>query len=343
LAGPDTPGGATSKVDNGSDDNERARALYREALAAHKAQHYEEARKMLLQVWAIRQTYDVASALAQPEMKLKLYRDAATHLQFCLDNFAPVSSKQKLQTIKEMMAEAKAQVGTLHIKTNREGAEVQVDGRAIGVSPLKAPVYVEPGQHEVTLVQGNDRANEPIEVEAGKDINVEVPLETKASPPAPSGPAAAASTPPTNANPSSPPPVPAVPPEEPHRSIVPVIIGGAVFAVGLGTGIGLRLAASSKHNTVDTLNTRVGPGGCVNASASQQDCASLLSAAQSYDRYVNWSTASFAVAGTALVAASIYWLWPRSSAGNESTKAGALRINGSIGSKSTSLMVAGDF
>jgi hypothetical protein len=69
----DTSSATTTTAD--SDENTRAQALYRQALAVFKEQKYEESRKLLLQLWTFRQTADVASALAKTELKLQLYRE----------------------------------------------------------------------------------------------------------------------------------------------------------------------------------------------------------------------------------------------------------------------------
>src|SRR4051812_47809567 len=71
-AAPPTP---TKSTADASDDNAKVRSLFRRAAAASEAGKYEEARDLLLDAWTIRQTYDVASSLAQVEIQLKHYRD----------------------------------------------------------------------------------------------------------------------------------------------------------------------------------------------------------------------------------------------------------------------------
>ncbi len=170
---------------NSDDANVRVRALFRQAYTAYNAHNYEESRQLLIQAWSIRQTYDVASALAQSEMKVEKYRDAATHLQYCLDNFAPSASEQTFEAIKQAHADAKSHIGTLHITASRDGTAVLIDTQPIGETPLTTPVYVDPGQHEVEFRQGGDSAKQAIMVMAGGDLNVDIPLEHKPPPAAP--------------------------------------------------------------------------------------------------------------------------------------------------------------
>ena len=265
------------------DTNAQVRTLFRQAYAAYNSHNYEESRQLLLQAWAIRQTYDVASALAQSEMKLQHYRDAAAHLQFCVDTFAPSASEQTLDAIKQALAEAKSHVGTLHFSAAREGVSIIVNGQPMGVSPLTSPVYSDPGQHEIEFRQGNDSARKTLEVEAGKDLNVNISLEHAAPPP--------------QAMPAVPEPAPAAPTafsssaaprDQLHRVIIPAAVAGGAFAIGVGMAIGFRVAANSNDNQAAELRAKVGPNGCSAGTQSTPDCAALLDTAQSKDRDRNW-------------------------------------------------------
>jgi len=332
-----TTNGASATPASTDDENARAQSMYRQALAVFKSQNFEEARKILLQLWSFRKTYDVASALAKTELKLELYRDAANHLQFCLDNFAPVSSKKTLDTIKEMLTEAVVHVGTLRVKTNLDGAEIQIDGRAVGASPLKSPLYVDPGQHEVTVMLAGDKETEPIEVAAGKDLAVDIPLGHKAAK-APTTPSpAGTSVAPIKTSPPA--PTPYVPSEEPKRSVAPLIVGGAVFAAGLGTGIGFLLASNSKQDDAKALAAQNGVYGCY--STASVDCTNQKNAWESKDRDRNISTASFILAGAAAIAVPIYWFWPRN--GSSSSSTSEVRLQSAISHQETRVWLSGAF
>jgi hypothetical protein len=51
--------------------------------------------------------------------------------------------------VDERLAAIAAKLATLAVEVNEDGAAVLVDGRAMGVSPLAAPVEVNPGDHIV--------------------------------------------------------------------------------------------------------------------------------------------------------------------------------------------------
>jgi len=147
--------------------------------------------------------------------------------------------------------------------------------------------------------------------------------------------------PPVDALRSTPPPAPLAPTEQAHRSIVPVIIGGAVFAIGVGAGIGFRLASNSKYDDAKALVAKNGAYGCYGVSST--DCATQKTAWQSKDRDRNLSTAGFIVAGAALLAVPIYWYWPRSNGSSRFTSASTIRLRGSIGSQESSVWLSGEF
>jgi hypothetical protein len=48
------------------------------------------------------------------------------------------------------VAELQAKLGRLHIKCTASGAEVSLDGRAVGVAPIAGQIWVTPGRHQVT-------------------------------------------------------------------------------------------------------------------------------------------------------------------------------------------------
>lgn len=327
-----------STVATSDSDIDRARVLYKKAQVAFEAERYDEARQLLLQVWQIRQTTDTAAELGHTEMELRRYRDAAEHFDYCLRNYPPTGNRKLLQSIQDSLAEARTHVGQLKIMTNRDGAEVQVDGHSVGQSPLQSVVYVEPGRREIHVQQGDSAESQVFDVAAGKATEAFIELRQPNAPPltSSSSPLLTAATP-FNAQTSTP------VRETPKRSMVPVIVGGAVFAVGLGTAIGFRLTANSKDSDAKALLQSIGAGGCRAPTSRTADCATLLEAAQSGDRYANWSTVGFSVAGAALVATATYWLWPRTEMVDAERKSANLHFSVAASASNSEVWVTGDF
>jgi len=297
-----------------ADDNTRVRALFRKGVAAFTSGKNDEAAKILREAWSIRKTYDVAAALAQAELSLKDYREAAEHLDFCLSHFAPIESEQTLQQIKGAFADVKTHVAALKITVDHEGAEVHVDDRNLGASPLEASAFVDPGVHTLVARLGGDQVTQTVQADAGKEYPVTMKFGA-----AKAVQAGARVTPPGSQAANT---------TDGERSTVPVIVGGAVFVVGVASAIGFKVAAGSEGDKVSTFAEKNGLSGCGNGTALATDCAAQHDAAKSKDRDNNLALVSVLVAGTAAIAVPVYWFWPRQSAANASARKSQLLVGG---------------
>jgi len=291
-----------------ADDNARLRALFRDGVKAFEQGKNEEAARILREAWAIRQTYDVAASLAQAEIQLKRYRDAAEHLDFGISHFAPVESEQTLEQMQAAFADVKAHVATLKIHVNRAGAEIQVDERALGVSPLAAPQFVDAGVHTVQARSQGENASVVLSVDAGG----EYPVELRLSPTSAEQDGVASSA-------------------RNKRSLIPVVVAGTVAAVGAAGLIGFSVAASSDADTLAQLRDKNGTSGCADGSASPADCSAQLDAARSHDKHKNLAMASAIVGGIALVAIPVYWFWPRTEHAANAVRSTGVRLRGAVG------------
>lgn len=312
-----------------SDGNtERVRTLFREGNAQMVAGNYEGARASLLQAWALRQSSDIAGALGQIELATKHYRDAAEHLQWCLAHFPPVESEKVLHETRQLFDQAKLHVAQLRLTANRDRISIAVDGKTIGVTPLPAPLFVEPGLHSIEARLNGVRDTRTIGVDAGKEYGIDFafkPAETTGN--------ARAMASKTVAQQQT---VGAAP----GRSVVPVIIGGAAFAVALGAGIALLDSSSSSYDDARALQSQIGPAGCSSPSRNSGFCAELKAASEKGDSRERWGVVALATAGVALVAFPVYWFWPRDR--DETTRA-QWRIRGSVAREYSGLWLTGDF
>jgi hypothetical protein len=290
-------------------DNDQLRALYRKAQAAFEAEDFERARGLFLQAWQIQPSADIALGLGQSELELKRYRDCAEHLEYAIRKIPPFVGDNVVETAKKALARAKSQVAVLRATTNREGAEIRLDGRVVGKSPLPAVLFIEPGQHEIAAAIGTNGIARPVSVDAGQEYSIDLPIVAQSSIRTSSwANRAHRSSTIQPAGPSGSPPKA----QNSERSPLPVIIGGAAIAAGLTTALVFRLDSDSQFNQANTMRQKLSQTGCSGATAPLQDCAALMGATQSGDRSRNWSTAGFTLAGVALAGTLAYWYWPRS-------------------------------
>jgi hypothetical protein len=275
-----------------ADDNERARALYRQATEAFEKMKPEEALAGFRESWNLRKTHDVALSLGQVELVLKKFRDAAEHLDFAIRHFPPMESGDMLNTARNALAEAKQQVGTLEVTVDRGGAEILVDSRLVGVAPLDHPLYLEPGQR---IIEARDpsspaatvRGSETITVEPGREQAVSLRLGPR--------PVQGTLSPTGNA--------------ERGASPVPLVLGGVLGLAGLGLGTSFALAAGSEKSRADSLRSQLPDGACKMSNGPAQTCTDLRDAVDAHDRDRNISTAGFVVGGAAILGTIGYWLF----------------------------------
>jgi hypothetical protein len=128
--------------------------------------------------------------------------------------------------------------------------------------------------------------------------------------------------------------------ESSSPSLVPVVVGGALFAAGLATGVGFHFAAAADSRRADELRADMSAGSCTGGPGAPAGCAALRDAAAERDHHVNLSTAGFVVAAVALVATPAYWfLWPAPA--RQDT--GSVRVSGGAGPQGGELRLIGEF
>ena len=316
--------------------DEEAHEFHVRAQAAFESGDFEQARGLFLQAWSIKQSPAIALGLGQTEAELKRYRDCAEHLDVALRALPPTVSESVRSVAKKALAEAKAQVAVVQATTNRPGAEIRVDGKAVGKAPLPGPLYLDPGSHDISARLDSNSITRPVIVSAGQEYSLSLPLISQKRNLGP-GRDQANSLGPNNAAHDS------TLGTASSRSPVPVLVGGALFAAGLATGIVFRLNSDSQFDSAQALRTQLDGTSCNGAAANKDKCSALAAAAESGDRSRNISTVGFAVAGVALAGTLAYWFWP--SKGEKATTS-ALRhihIGPSLADHASGLVMSGTF
>ena len=112
--------------------------------------------------------------------------------------------------VKDEIARQVAHIGTIAVATHPEGADIRLDGRLIGRTPLPAPIKVNPGRNTVeTLLLAHGNEVREVETRGGSVESVELtlvplaPAATIAATPAKPAPAPVA---PASASPAAAPP-----------------------------------------------------------------------------------------------------------------------------------------
>ncbi len=294
-------------------EHDRAIELFSKGVSAMKKRDFENARRILIEAFALMPAFDIAGTLGQVELELGLHRDAAEHLNYSLMHFPPSVSRKLKQTVEDGFDQAKQQVSTLRVEVTPPGAEVFVDGEPKGrADSLPREVFVLPGEHEVSASFGEQAVKRVVIAQAAREYAVA--LDVPAPEPTEKGVASSA-------------------PESSHQPIIeptsddldqpssqnwtPVWIAGGVGVLGLATGITFLATSSSKASDRDAgVNQMPGSGACAEGTPEvAADCGKStdLDDAAATHRALAWTGFGVALAGG--VAAAL--LWPGSKDNSE--------------------------
>ncbi|MGK4001869.1 hypothetical protein WMF31_04555 [Sorangium sp. So ce1036] len=192
-----------------SSAGERAAQLYREGNRLYDQARFVEAEARYQAAWDLQRSFDVAGNLGNVELEVNQPRDAAEHLTYALETFPLGEKAEKRTFLLKRLAEAKSQVGTLRISVNLEEAEVLIDGKLVGRSPLAKLVFVDPGERRIEARHAGARTSMSLLVAKGSDQSIALSLDT--------GP-----------------------------SIPLVVAGGAVGLLGIASGVTFALLSTAK-------------------------------------------------------------------------------------------------
>lgn len=129
---------------------------YAAGRAAADAKQWPKAVEEFGKAYALKPLPQLAGNLGEAELQVGRFRDAAEHVSIFLREDKGALSEDK-KAGEAWLKEAKKKIVTLKITVDEAGAEVLVDDKVIGVSPLPPEVYVDPGQHTIVARKGTAR------------------------------------------------------------------------------------------------------------------------------------------------------------------------------------------
>ncbi len=210
----------------------------------YDANKLPEAEQAYLRAWKLKKSFDVAGNLGNVEADMKKWRAAAEYLAFAIREFPAGGKPAQRDGLIQRLAEAQKQVGRLHLRVDKPGAEVFVDGTSVGLAPLSDDVYVDPGSHLVE-VRLDGYAPTRITVVAARAQASEVDVALKSG----------------------------------GGNKIIIIAGAAVAGVAAVTGGALLGVSANKASAASSLYTTVkASGGCPPASSNPSgQCGQLKS------------------------------------------------------------------
>lgn len=275
---------------------EEAKKRHNEALASFRAGEFQEAYSGFIEAWNLQglpRVPRIAGNLGRAELKIGKHRDAAEHLAYFLHEEKDLSDEDRREFTRQL-ADAKTKVGTLRVEVLQAGADIFVDGKRIGASPMETELYVEPGRRKVEARLGELRASEELDVRAGATEMAQLELAPPKQPSLLPSPAS-----------------PETPTEAPARSRAPGFVLGGVGLIGLGAGVGALVLHVDRRGQAVALHGEIqGDGGhCRRGPAAHASCAALEGAARDADLFLGAGTPLLVGGAVFAAAGATYLLW----------------------------------
>jgi hypothetical protein len=295
----------------------------------------EAARESFAAAWRLRKDVTIASNLADVEMKLGRYRDAAEHLSFCVRHATEEGVRKDAQ---RRLAECRPFVGSASVAVDTPAATVLLDGTSVGHAPLERELWLAPGTHTLHAQhQGRSSATQTLQVRGGEEVKIELELNPSVAPAVPTR---------TNAPPTaSSKPTRAATSDSANDDLKFYwMIGGSTLGVtALGLGVLWTVSANSEEDSANALRTTVAAeGGCGTAAMPPSpDCGALHHAWESHDSSRNLATGAF-ITGGVLIAGTMaaYFFWPED---QQPTQKPALHVAPWSQGKANGVQLSGSF
>ncbi|MGH7294729.1 MAG: tetratricopeptide repeat protein, partial [Polyangiaceae bacterium] len=228
----------------------------------YKRGDYQGAREAFARAYELSPDASTLINLSLAEVESGHALDAARHMRQYLQD--PLAVPEKLEAVRsKWLPRAEAQIGRLAVE-GPAGADVSVDGRAEGRTPLPDPIDVEVGDHEISMRLGSWSRSLHASARVGQVASVQFvapePTVAPAAPPAPTAP------PRTTTEPRAPePPPPAHEGGFPPAKTATVVTTGTLALASAAIGFGFTMASNSNSNEAAILRQAIPSGGCAGA------------------------------------------------------------------------------
>jgi len=307
-----TPGKTTDDAD----------ALFRKGSVAYDAGKVEPAYQLYLAAWRLKQTHDIAGNLAQVELALGKKRDAAEHIAFALAHFPPTVTAQhdRREKMTKVLDGLRQEIATVRLRVNVADAEVLLDDKAIGKSPIDDEVFVEAGSHVARArLAGYVDARQALETPKGSTQTMTLSLSpVPPPPPREDGPPAASA----------------------WRPPVGLLVATGVLAAGgLLVGGALAATANGKASNASALDVTLGSGSSVcttPAASTAASCSALHDAVAGKGTFSNAALGGFVGGGVFALATVGLGVWAAGS-----PKAAPVRVAPIVGAGTGGLLIGG--
>jgi hypothetical protein len=211
-------------------DAAEVEALIKQALDLRRQQKDPLAYPLLQKAHALGSTPRTAAQLGLVEINLGYWLDAERHLAESLAAKRDVWVHQNRAVLEQNLEKARKAIGEVLVVGTPSGAEIEVNGKAVGTLPMQAPVRLGEGPARIEVrAPGYEPATRSLSVVGGQREEIALALE----------PAKTAETAPVPTSATSP-AAPPEPPTRPRKQLRLLAWSAAGFATGVVVVAGLQ-------------------------------------------------------------------------------------------------------
>ena len=135
---------------------------------------FEKAAIALKRAFELRPSYKILYYLGWAESETADYSRAVNAYNGYLAEAPEETEADRIAEVKGEVEKLKARIGSVRVICPVDGAKVKVDNEVMGVIPLKAPIPVDIGKHEIAVVDGPTvLLTEIIRIAGGQEIAIE--------------------------------------------------------------------------------------------------------------------------------------------------------------------------
>jgi tetratricopeptide (TPR) repeat protein len=336
------------------DPTQIAKEWMKTGSAAYERGDWEEARRAFEHAWLVKKHFAVAFDLADVEMKLGRYADAADHLKYEIANL-PSDRDSDRSVAQAQLAECRTHLGHVRLAASVDGAAVTVDGAPSGTTPVADGLDLAPGTHSVLVSRAGYRsAQASLTIKAGESQDLKLELTPEAPPASAAPPPSAAASGDTGLHPSAAPSSPSDRPSASSGRLIVGITGGVLTAAGVAVGVIYTLKASDASNRAKSADAQIAAwvatqnmvppdGGCTAPNHLTGPCNALSTAHSDENTDKTLRTVGFVSAGVFGVATLVTVLaWPKSSEAPGSARA-SLQLTPWASEHTRGLVLQGSF
>ena len=276
---------------------ERAKKLQLEGARLFDEGKFPQAYVAFLAAWGVSKLPSIAANLADCEMNLGKFREAADHFRYVAKDTSTDSKPEERKRAQAKLDDVLKRLGAITVIVPVDDADVTLDGAPLGKSPMHETVYVDPGSHTLDAThEGYEPAHVAFEAAAGSTPIVRLPFQ------------------------------PARRPEDEPTAfdkIRPwVLRGGAgVGLAGIIVGAATAAAANGKAASALAQRTKLGGTGvCADPATTTlvTDCKALKDTGTKQSALANASMGTFITGGVFLLATGGLYAWTVLSHKNDS-------------------------